>query len=145
MAAPPLTKAQRIATYILLSTDSEMRRYIEGIIDDTYPAVSTLKPPASQTDIDTRLDIQLKRVFNNGSLDHTSLKDSTMLSPASANELQRNKVTFNPKRLRTAVGMDAIYDGGGDPCPSDFSNASGSLVQVNDQAKLVAIIVGPFA
>jgi hypothetical protein len=132
-----LTKGQKMVLYILLSTRSQLRFSVEGIFGNNYGTKGP-GPVKVLSDINTRLDVQLQKIFPSSQVDHTSLSDSSLLVPLGSSPLVSGGVTTDPARLRSAVGMDDFYDPTGDPCPSDFSNLHGTgVTQTNDQANLI--------
>ena len=138
--ATPLTKPQKFVLYILVSTKSQVRFALEGLSGDTYGSAGS-GPPTAAAQLALRVRSQLRLIFGDSSLDETSIPAVGMLYDAGT--LQTNNVTLDPARIRTAIGMDAFYDPGGDPCPSDYSNVSHTVVRTNEMTNIVNAILGP--
>ena len=133
-----LTNGQMQVLYLLLASRSQTRFSMEGLFGQTFGSAG---PGAAQNqgDIDSRLDQQLARIFPGKNKTHADLKDSTLLLPGAGTS--SGGVTSDHKRLRAAIGLDAVYDPASDPCPSDFSRVSGIKVQVNEESKIIAGIL----
>jgi hypothetical protein len=138
--ATPLTKAQKFAFYFLVSTNSQVRFALEGRSGDTYGSAGG-GPAADAPGLKARIARQLKLVFGDQTLDDSSINNASMLFDNGS--VQKNNVTLDQAKIRAAVGMDDFYDPGGDPCPSDYTNKSGTLIRTNEQSNIVSAILGP--
>jgi hypothetical protein len=114
---------QKMALYLLLSTDSEMRRYVEG---RSPLAGAPHTPPANPGDISNRIKDQL---MGNAALGVPALDASVRaadLNPALLGTLfapgEPSGVTTSPHVILTA--LNSTYDPNLGPCPKGADQAS---------------------
>ncbi len=137
-----LTTGQMQVLYLLLSTRSQLRAFLEGVFKNNFGTPGD-GPIAfgDHASLNARLDIQLALMFPRAGVDHTSLSNVKLLMPRSANDpAQIGGISNDDHRLRTALGIDGIYDPA-DPCPADFSRVGGPTVRVDQQSKIIAGIL----
>lgn len=111
-----LTKGQRLAIYLLLNSDSVLRRGLEGR-SSSVSGVNNATPPASPDELVTRFAAHEPKLGLDPADRPANL--ANLFAPDAV--LSRNNVSTDPSVILTALEGD--YDPKLGPCPDDSDQA----------------------